>query len=68
MPDEAMEYTLTLSYNLWNNVISRLEVRWDHALNDSGGFGGSIPNGTGGLIQGHEDNAVLVAANIIYKF
>jgi hypothetical protein len=34
------EVTATVAYNLWANVTSRLEFRWDHA--DSGG----IPNGS----------------------
>jgi len=50
--------TATVQYDLWANVLSRLEVRWDrdltgdyyHAFNDA------------------DQNAIMVAANIIYKF
>jgi len=39
------EATATIQYNLWANVISRLEARWDHV--DSGdAFGANSPSGT----------------------
>src|SRR4029077_14567419 len=31
-PDRFMELTFTAQYDLWKNVMSRLEVRWDHSL------------------------------------
>jgi hypothetical protein len=64
---EVLALTGTIQYDLWKNVISRLEVRWDHSLLDNGLFG---PNsGTAlGLPAPALDNAVLIAANIIYKF
>ncbi len=49
--------TGTADYSLWANVITRAEVRWDHASN-------SKPFGTGD----GEKNAVTLAANVIYKF
>jgi hypothetical protein len=53
--------TGTVQYDLWQNVISRLEVRWDRS--DSGDlFGGKVV----GLPEKRND--VTVAANIIYKF
>lgn len=65
--------TGTVQYDLWKNVISRLEVRWDHG--DSGFLGGSNGELFGGSNPPSGDpptadtkNAVLVAANIIYKF
>jgi hypothetical protein len=39
-----------------------VEVRWDHSLNAQGVWGGTT---TG---AGTQDNAVLLAANVIYKF
>jgi hypothetical protein len=51
------EVTATLQYNLWANVISRLEVRWDHI--DSGTY---FANNYG------DANAFLLAANFIYTF
>lgn len=69
--------TGTLQYDLWANVISRLEVRWDHQAGDAdmNGFGGNLVapggggGGTGGTVStGSDRNAVMIAANIIYKF
>ena len=60
---EVLALTGTIQYDLWKNVISRLEVRWDHSLLDNALFGGD----TAGSLP-TVDNAVLIAANIIYKF
>jgi hypothetical protein len=50
-------------------VISRLEVRWDHSLSSQGVWGGTTPNDTAaGSTPGDQKNAVLIAANFIYKF
>jgi hypothetical protein len=58
----AFEFTETVQYDLWKNVLARLEFRWDHAEHGNG-FGGvaagAAPTG---------NNAFLLAANIIYKF
>lgn len=53
--------TGTVQYDLWRNVLSRFEVRWDHG--DNGHF-------FGGTVPGEPDakNAWMLAANIIYKF
>lgn len=67
IPDEAFTVTATLQYDLWANVLSRLEVRWDHALEGEGPFGGST-NGAGIPGGADEEDAIIVAANIIYKF
>ena len=58
-PDERSEMTLTAQYDLWKNVISRAEIRWDHNETKADGF---IVNG--GLAK----NTYLAALNIIYKF
>jgi hypothetical protein len=66
-PDKFMEMTLTAQYDLWKNVISRLELRWDHSLSGLGVWGGTVSNlDEGG--NGDQINAVMLAANIIYKF
>jgi len=54
------EFTATAQYDLWKNVVSRLEFRWDHTQDNL--FGGTSSG------SGTRDNAFLVAANIIYKF
>jgi hypothetical protein len=56
-------FTATAQYDLWQNVISRVEFRWDHG--DEGEyFGGTTPGLGGATLR----NAFMVAANIIYKF
>jgi len=68
---ELFGTTLTLDYALWANVITRIEVIWDHDLNGNDLFSSqyafdgeteepSIVNG--------RNNSVTLAANIIYKF
>jgi len=52
------EITATLSYNLWANVVSRVEARWDHSEHFAN-------TGTG--FKGYE-NAIMLALNIVYKF
>ena len=45
---ELFGLTATLQYDLWENVISRLEVRWDHCMEAPGGtgiFGGQTSSG-----------------------
>ena len=56
------ELTATVQYNLWANVISRLEARWDHA--EHGKFFGA--NQTTGAAK--RNNDFLLALNLIYQF
>jgi hypothetical protein len=68
---EVMALTGTIQYDLWKNVISRLEVRWDHSLLDTPLFGSGAANTIGGVpyqTAPNMENAVMIAANIIYKF
>jgi hypothetical protein len=60
--DQVLDLTATVQYDLWKNVITRVEFRWDHSLNDADAFGGTV--------QGNPQyvNAFMLAANIIYKF
>jgi hypothetical protein len=64
MPQEAkvMALTGTVQYDLWANVISRLEVRWDTSADGSPHFGGTVAG------TPMKNNELLVAANVIYKF
>lgn len=59
--EKTLALTATAQYDLWQNVISRLELRWDHALDGRESFGGSLEDP--GL-----KNAWMVAANLIYSF
>jgi hypothetical protein len=56
--------TATAQYDLWKNVISRVEFRWDHGDNGKF-FGGNANSEFGGPSR---KNAVMLAAQIIYKF
>jgi hypothetical protein len=70
--NKVLAVTGTVQYDLWANVISRLEVRWDHACNGQDAFGGvGAPGETEfGAPTGLPDkkNEITVAANVIYKF
>jgi hypothetical protein len=57
----AIALTGTLQYNLWANVLTRLEVRWDHASH--GIYGGSM-NGS----APSDENAIMVALQAVYQF
>jgi hypothetical protein len=68
-PSKILALTGTVQYDLWKNVLSRLEFRWDHQAGSIGNatgeaYGGDVNNF--GLPDKH--NSYLFAANIIYKF
>jgi hypothetical protein len=72
---EIFALTGTIQYDLWKNVLSRVEVRWDHQSGDGDmiGYGGApAPGGAGaGVVPAGgslKRNNVLIAANIIYQF
>jgi hypothetical protein len=56
------EVTATVEYDLWANVVSRVEFRWDHTEHgvafNNGGFSETPSN----------ENAFLLALNLVYKF
>jgi putative OmpL-like beta-barrel porin-2 len=54
--------TGTLEYDLWRNVLSRLELRWDHGASGGDVFGGATAGSPS------RRNEFLAAANLIYKF
>jgi hypothetical protein len=58
LPGSSFALTESVQYDLWKNVLTRAEFRWDHAMNGSDPWGAS-PN---------VDNAFMLALNIIYKF
>jgi hypothetical protein len=61
--DKVIAFTGTFEYDLWANVMSRIEVRWDHNAGGVGpAFGGETPGAP------TKNNEVLIAANVIYKF
>jgi len=80
-PDKVLALTATAQYDLWKNVLSRLEFRWDHqAGNQTGGinggyYGGSLVGAAAGAnvgvpsgIGATKHDAFILAANVIYKF
>jgi len=56
LDNSILGVTGTIQYDLWANVLSRIEFRWDKAC------GGGKPFFT------EDENAFLLAANVIYKF
>jgi hypothetical protein len=63
--------TATIQYDLWQNVISRLEFRWDHDAGGDKSFGGRAEDSYGpfGIYNDPtRENAFMLAANVIYKF
>ena len=60
----AVAFTGTIQYNLWANVLTRLEFRWDHASHDI--YGGNLNGPTG--TQSYGENAIMVALQAIYQF
>lgn len=64
--NELISFTGTVDYSLWQNVISRVELRWDHCLTSDTPFGGTMAVADGGA--GRDENAVSLALNVIYQF
>ena len=64
---EVLAFTGTVQYDMWKNVISRLEFRWDHQAGDNNmtGYGGDLADASSG---NNKRNAYLLALNLIYKF
>ena len=62
--NNAIAFTGTIQYDLWANVLTRLEFRWDHASHDI--YGGNL-NGTTAS-QSFGENALMVALQAIYRF
>jgi hypothetical protein len=56
------EITATVEYDLWANVVSRLEFRWDHAEH------GVVFNDGSGTGAPSTENNFLLALNLVYKF
>jgi len=55
------EFTATVQYNLWANVTSRAEFRWDHS--DQG-----YPYGGAGPVSTPVQDSFILALNVIYSF
>ncbi len=57
-PAGLFEFTYTAQYDLWKNVLSRAEIRWDHITSATGLYGAN----------GNERDSVMIAGNLVYKF
>ncbi|MGO8839176.1 MAG: outer membrane beta-barrel protein [Limisphaerales bacterium] len=66
LPSEqnAVALTGTVQYNLWANVLTRVEFRWDHASHDI--YGGNLNGSTAS--QSYVENAIMVALQAVYQF
>jgi len=62
---EILATTITLDYQLWANVLSRLEYRWDHDCSAGAHLPGNVNSG---VAAGGLNNAHLVALSLVYKF
>ena len=58
--NELFALTTTVDYQLWQNVTTRLEFRWDHDL--TGQQNGNGPFGD------DDSNSFITALNVVYRF
>ncbi len=60
--------TGTVQYDLWKNVLSRIEFRWDHAADGSDVYGGTPVAGSTAPVPGTRKNSFILLADISYRF
>ena len=65
---DAFELTGTVEYDLWANVMTRLELRWDHLGSKNTLNSVYAPIGGSTAFSVPHTDAVGLYANIIYKF
>jgi hypothetical protein len=69
--NKLLSATVTADYALWANVLARFEFRWDTCLTDDKPYGGDrlfvdpVTRQGGGPSN---ENALTVAANLVFKF
>ncbi|PWU15290.1 MAG: hypothetical protein C5B50_15565, partial [Verrucomicrobia bacterium] len=63
MTSKIVEVTSTLQYDLWKNVLSRLEFRWDHSADGTSIYGGETSDDTP-----TKKNSYILLASLAYKF
>ena len=54
------EVTATVAYNLWANVVTRAEIRWDHVEHGATFFTADS--------ESQASNQIVLALNVVYKF
>ncbi len=60
--------TGTVQYDLWANVMSRIEFRWDHSADGLNAYGGTPLAGSTDPVPPTRKNSYILLANITYKF
>lgn len=63
LAEEIYAVTGTAQYDLWKNVVSRVEFRWDHAADGSEPFGGNSGEEPGG-----KSDSFILMLNLAYRF
>jgi hypothetical protein len=61
--EKVFAVTGTLQYDIWKNVLSRIEFRWDHSADGNDAYGGTNTGDSPTKL-----NSFLLLANIAYKF
>lgn len=67
-PPKVFSATATVQYDLWKNVLSRVEFRWDHAMDGNPAFGGTVAGTFGTSTPPTTVNAYTLMLNVIYNF
>lgn len=71
LSSKVFAVTGTAQYDLWKNVLTRLEVRWDRSADGRYAYSGPIDASSGSSqinANATRRNAFLVAGNLIYRF
>lgn len=71
LSSKVFAVTGTVQYDLWKNVLTRLEFRWDHSADGRYAYSGPIDASSGSSqvnANANRRNAYLLAANLIYRF
>jgi hypothetical protein len=67
LPSKVIDMTLTAEYDLWKNVLSRVEFRWDHQADGTGRAYGQVTSADP-ILGGSLRNSYELIGNVIYKF
>jgi hypothetical protein len=65
---KVVALTGTIQYDLWKNVMSRIEFRWDHSADGLNAYGGTPVAGSTDPVPPTRKNSYILMANVTYKF
>ena len=65
---KVVALTGTIQYELWKNVMSRIEFRWDHSADGLNAYGGTPVAGSTDTVPPTLKNSYILLANISYRF